>query len=106
VSDHLPPAAVLLPRTKAGVGYGWGRDAMEQARKAFGVDAVNAASILGRIAKAIDDDVQLLYLAGIKLDRMEMQHCDDARRHRLMVDGQVVREYTVTFAVDGEAVRR
>jgi hypothetical protein len=99
------PVAALLPRTKAGHGYGWGAETMRHVREAFGTDPVSASAVLGRICKVMDDDVQLLYLAGIALDRMEMRHYVDEHRHQLMVDRKVVREYTVTFTLDGEALK-
>ncbi len=77
---------------------------MQHLRDMHGADVFFAGAMLGRLAKVIDDDVQLLYLAGIALDRMEMQHCVEANRHRLMVDGKLVREYIITFTVDGEPV--
>jgi hypothetical protein len=108
VSDKFTmPAAVLLPRTKVAQPHPWvDRATMAEYMGALdkdAIDAIDAIRMLGRVSKVIDDDVQLLYLAGIALDRMEMRHYDaDPLRHTLLVDRKVVREYVVTFTVDGK----
>jgi hypothetical protein len=103
VTDFTLPAAVLLPRTKAVKAWTWVDHAeLRSMGEAFDANPVGSVAGLGLIAKAIDDDVQLLYLAGVALDRMELRHYQaDALRHTLMVDGKVVREYRVTLTVDG-----
>lgn len=107
MDEFALPAAVLLPRTKPAKPHSWVDHAeLRRLHEAFAGDLDDSIAVFGRIAKAIDDDIQLLYLAGIAFDRMEMRHYQgDALRHTLMVDGKVVREYTVTFTVDGEAVK-
>jgi len=64
------------------------------ARIDSGLDLLSNA--MGKLSRAIDDDAQLLCMAGIELDRMRLQRYQaDPLRTSLLVDGKVVREYTL-----------
>lgn len=93
--------AIWTPRTKTVKAYDWCDEEWFAAFKATAADTSRPAlEALGRWSRAIDDDAQLLLMAGIALDRMEVRtYQAEPLRWSMAVDGKVVREYTVKFAV-------
>lgn len=101
MSNVPPEASVVRKRPAKPYAQLYG-ETMKSLREMGLFGTVGALSWLGRLSKTIDDDAQLLWLAGIAISRMELRtYQAEPERTSLLVDGKVVREYIFSLKVDG-----